>query len=238
MRTFAMQFIHMATEGGLLLKSIAGMLFLLIVMGVVLFLPYGSMHYTLAWWYLAAFFAPVLAITLYLYQADKRLLQSRLAAGPVAEPTVFQKVIQAIAALAFLGIYIVSALDYRHEWTTIPYRVSYTADVGCLLSFVLLFFVFRQNTYLSATIEVQAQQQVVSTGLYGLVRHPMYTGALVLMWCTPPALGSLWGLVPAAILTITIYFRALDEEQQLQQQLQGYKDYCQRVRYRFIPFVF
>lgn len=222
----------------LLIKSIAGMLFLLISMGAAIFLPFGSLKYSLAWIYLTIFFVLVLWITLYLFLFDKHLLKSKLAAGPVAEPTLAQKVIQSAAALAFLAIYILSGFDHRYHWSIVPPSISFFADGGCAGAFVFLFYVFKQNTYLSATIEVQEQQQVITTGLYAIVRHPMYTGAIALMLFTPLALGSLWGLAPSIILAILIGIRAIDEERQLSADLAGYKEYSTKVKYRLIPYIF
>lgn len=214
------------------------MLFLLSTMAVALFLPYGSFAWPLAWVYLGVFFGPVLLITGYLFLFDKALLQSRLAVGPLAEPTVYQKMIQAAAGLLFLCIYVTSAFDHRFRWSAVPVGVSWVSAGLCLLSFVFLFFVFRQNTFLSATIEVKENQQVISTGLYGMVRHPMYSGAIVLLFFTPLALGSFWGLIPTAMLAGVIGLRAIDEERNLTANLRGYKEYCNKVRYRFVPFVF
>ena len=222
----------------LLLKSLSGMLFLLFVMGLVLFVPYGGLNYELAWLYLMLFFICVTGITVYLFLYDKHLLKSRLAAGPVAETRVIQKIIQSVAGLSFLAIYILSALDYKNKYSNVPLYFSYISDMFCALAFVLLFYVFKQNTFLSATIEVQEKQQVVSTGLYGIVRHPMYTGAFILLLFTPMALGSYYGLLPVLILIAVIIYRAMDEEKELKQNLTGYKEYCQRVKYRLIPFVF
>jgi protein-S-isoprenylcysteine O-methyltransferase Ste14 len=222
----------------LLTKSIAGMIFLLAIMGIALFLPAGILAWPMAWWYLAVFFASVLGITLYLFLFDKHLLKSRLAAGPVAEPTLAQKVIQSAAALSFLAIYITSGFDHRYHWSTTLPSISYLADAGCAGAFVMLFYVFKQNTYLSATIEVQDRQKVISTGLYSVVRHPMYTGAIALMLFTPIALGSFWGLAPSMILAIVIGIRAIDEEHQLSARLAGYKEYCIKVKYRLIPYIF
>jgi protein-S-isoprenylcysteine O-methyltransferase Ste14 len=222
----------------LLIKSFAGMLFLLITMGFAIFLPAGSFKYPLAWIYLTIFFALVLLITLYLFLFDKHLLKSRLAAGPVAEPTRTQKIIQSLAALAFLAIYITSGFDHRYHWSTMLPLISFLADLGCAGAFVFLFIVFRQNTYLSATIEVQEQQKVISTGLYAIVRHPMYTGALALMLFTPLALGSCRGLAPSILLAVLIAIRAVDEEHKLSADLPGYKDYCKKVKFRLIPHIF
>jgi protein-S-isoprenylcysteine O-methyltransferase Ste14 len=225
-------------DAGMLIKSLAGMLFLMLAMGTAIFLPAGTLKYPTAWVYLAIFFICVFVITLYLFLFDKHLLKSRLAAGPVAEPTRTQKIIQSLAALAFLGTFITSGFDHRYRWSTVPSSIRFLADAGCSGAFVLLFYVFRQNTYLSATIEVQEQQQVISTGLYAVVRHPMYTGATALMLLTPLALGSFWALAPSIILAILIGIRAIDEEHKLSADLWGYKEYCERVKYRLIPFIF
>src|SRR5450755_764599 len=190
----------------LLLKSLSGALFLLFAMGVVLFVPYGSLNYELAWLYLILFFICVTGITVYLFLFDKHLLKSRLAAGPVAETRITQKIIQSVAGLSFLAIYILSALDYKSKCSNVSMYFSYAS---------VLFFVFKQNTFLSATIEVQEKQQVISTGLYGIVRHPMYTGAFILLLFTPIALGSYYGLLPVVILIAVIIYRAIDEEKEL-----------------------
>ncbi len=132
-----------------------------------------------------------------------------------------------------------SALDYRHKWSNVPLHFSYLADVLCELCIrFIVFEVFKQNTFLSATITVQEKQQVISTGLYTVVRHPMYSGALMLMIFTPPALGSYWGMIPVAVMTAVIVARAIDEEQELRKDLAGYEAYCRYVKYRLIPYIF
>lgn len=222
----------------LILKSATGTLFLFVIMSVSLFLPFGSLKYSLAWLYLGVFFISVSIITIYLFLFDKHLLKSRLAAGPVAETKPIQKLIQSVAGLAFISIFVVSALDYRHKWSNVPLYNSYLSDAFCGLAFVFLFFVFKQNTFLSATIEVQEKQQVISTGLYAIIRHPMYSSALLLLIFTPIALGSYWGTIPVAILTAVIISRAIDEEQELRKNLIGYEAYCNKVKYRLMPFIF
>ena len=222
----------------LLLKSFLGLLFLLCIMGGVLFLTFGSFSYSLAWVYLAVFTVSVVCITLYLFFYDKHVLKSRLAAGPIAEKRATQKVIQSIASLAFIGIFLISAFDYKNNWSNVPVEFSYVANVFCALAFVLVFYVFKQNTFLSATIEVQEKQHVISTGLYGVVRHPMCTGAIILLLFTPIALGSYYGLLFVLILIAAIVYRAIDEEKELEQNLVGYQEYCNTVRYRLIPCIF
>lgn len=203
-----------------------------------LFLPYRSFNYNLAWVYLCVFAVSVIAITVYLFLFDKHLLERRLAAGPVAETRTVQKIIQSVASVAFLGIFVLSAFDYKNKWSDVPLLFSYLADLFCAFAFVFLFYVFKQNRFLSATIEVQEKQQVISTGLYGIIRHPMYTGAFILLFFTPIALGSYYGLLPVLVLIAIIVYRAFDEEQELKQNLAGYKEYCEKVKYRLIPFIF
>lgn len=214
------------------------MLFLLVVMGMVTFLPYGGIHYTRAWIYFAVFFGSSFIITLYLFIFNQSLLQKRLSVGPLAEPTITQKFIQAAAGLLFLAIFIASSFDAKYHWSTVPEALSLISDILCAAAFVFLYFVFKQNTFLSATIEVQEHQRVVSTGLYSVIRHPMYTGALVLLIFTPLALGSFIGMLPALCLVLVLAYRAIDEERTLTANLAGYKEYCRKVRYRLVPYVF
>ncbi len=229
----------------LLLKSLAGMTFLFCVMWVALFLPLKApgfplawVNYPQAWIYLAAFFIPVVIITVYIFVRDKSLLQSRLAVGPVAEKRAWQKVVQSMAGLLFIAIYILSSLDYGHLWSRVPLWLSHASAGMVFLSMMFIFKVFRENSFLSATIEVQQGQKVVSTGTYAVVRHPMYTGASVMLLFTPPALGSLWGLIPVALVVVVISLRAIDEERDLKANLAGYAEYCRKVRWRLIPFIF
>lgn len=222
----------------LIFKSILGLLFLLCLMGLALFLPFGGLDYLPAWYYLIVFTVSVLWITLYLFIFDKKLLESRLVAGPIGEKRKFQKLIQSFASLSFIGIFILSAFDYKNKWSNLPLELSYISDIICALAFVFIFYVFKQNTFLSATIEVKENQKVISTGLYSIIRHPMYSGAFILLFFTPLALGSLWALIPVLLLFAVIFYRAKDEEEQLKQDLQGYQEYCKKVKYRFIPFIF
>ena len=222
----------------LLLKSVAGILFLFVIMGLVTFLPFGGLAYTRAWIYIGVFFGSSFIITIYLFLFDRSLLQKRLSVGPLAEPSVTQKIIQTAAGVLFLGIFAISSIDAKFQWSGAPVALAYISDMICLAAFVFLFYVFKQNTFLSATIEVQEHQHVVSTGFYAIVRHPMYSGALVLLLFTPLALGSFIGLLPAVCLIVVIAFRAIDEERNLAVNLSGYKEYCQKVKYRLIPYVF
>jgi protein-S-isoprenylcysteine O-methyltransferase Ste14 len=216
-------------------RSAAGFAFLMLVLALALFVPAGTTGYWQAWLYLAVFAACTVFITIYLARNDPRLLESRVAAGPVAETRRSQQLIQSLASLLFLGLFVVAGLDARFGWSAVPPAVSVAADGLVALAFLGVFLVFRENSYTSAVIEVASGQRVVTTGPYRLVRHPMYAGASLLLLATPVALGS-WAALPlAGLLILVIAARALDEERYLAEHLDGYAAYLDRVRYRLLP---
>lgn len=219
------------------IKSFGGLLFLLLVMAALLFIPAWTLDYWQAWTFLAVYFASSLAVTLYLMKKDPRLLERRLRGGPTAEKETTQKVIMFFVSLGFIGLIALPALDHRFAWSHMPPSVALAGDVFVVLGWLAIFFVFKENTYSSATIELAPDQKVISTGPYALVRHPMYAGALVMLLGIPIALGSWWGvLVILAIMPLLIW-RLFDEEKFLARNLQGYKGYQNKVRYRLIPLV-
>lgn len=221
----------------LIAKAFGGLLFLLLVLGVALFLSAGSLAYWQAWVYLAVFGLSVFLITAYLMRYDQRLLASRVQAGPVAETQKSQQVIQSLASLFFIALFIVPGLDHRFNWSVVPTVISLIADGLVGLSLYFIFLVFRENTYTSATIEVANQQKVISSGPYSIVRHPMYAGAFVLLLFTPLALGSWIGVLFALPVMAVIVVRLLEEEKFLAASLGGYAEYRQKVRYRLIPYI-
>lgn len=221
----------------LIVKSILGFLFLVFILGLTLFLSAGSFVYWQAWVYLGVFSVCVILITLYLARYDQRLLASRVQAGPTAEVQKSQQIIQSLASLFFIGLFVVPGLDFRFHWSNVPPILSLIADGLVALSLFIVFLVFRENTYTSAIIEVADEQKVISTGPYSLVRHPMYAGAFLLLIFSPIALGS-WVGVPFALpVILIIVIRLLDEEKYLAANLNGYEEYRQKVRYRLIPFI-
>ncbi|MBI1259910.1 MAG: isoprenylcysteine carboxylmethyltransferase family protein [Chloroflexi bacterium] len=221
----------------LLLKSMLGLVFLLVCLGAALFVSAGTFDFWQAWVYLLVWAVCVTLITVYLARFDQRLLASRVAAGPVAETQRSQQVIQSLASIFFIGIFIVPGLDVRFHWSTVPPIICLIADGLVALGFLIVFFVFRENSYTSATIEVAQEQTVISTGPYSVVRHPMYAGAGVLLLFTPLALGS-WVALPFPLpLFLVIVIRLLEEEKFLLANLAGYAEYRQQVKYRLIPFV-
>ena len=221
----------------LVIRANAGLLFLLIVMAVIIFVPAWTLDYWQAWIFLVVFFVPPLLITIYLIKHDPKLLERRTTAGPGAEQERIQNIIQALAGLAFIAIFIISALDHRFGWSTVPASVTALGDILVIFGFYLVFLVFKENTFASGTIEVVAEQRVISTGPYALVRHPMYIGALVMLVGVPLALGSWWGLLAIIPMTIVLILRLLDEEKFLAQNLAGYSDYQSKVRYHLFPLI-
>jgi protein-S-isoprenylcysteine O-methyltransferase Ste14 len=219
------------------IKAFAGLLGLFVAMAAAVFLPAWTFNYWQGWAFLAVFFVSALAITLYLMKHDPKLLEKRVYAGPTAEKETSQKIIQSIASMGFIAMLVVPALDHRFRWSTISSYASIAGDVLVALGFLIIFFVYKENSFTSATIEVYAEQKVVSTGLYGLVRHPMYMGALVMFIGMILALGSWWGLFIFLLILPALLWRIFDEERLLTKDLSGYAEYRNKVRNRLVPFI-
>jgi protein-S-isoprenylcysteine O-methyltransferase Ste14 len=217
-------------------KTIFGFIQLHVILGILLFMSAGSITYWQGWAYLGVFLACNL-LTLYLINYDQKLLESRLNAGPTAEKEKSQKIILSFASLFVIGLIFIPGLDFRFHWSQVPLEAVVIANAGIALGFLIVFFVFRESSYASAIIEVSDEQQVVSTGPYSIVRHPMYTGGLLLFLFTPIALGSYWALLLFPPLTTVIILRLLDEEKFLSEHLSGYQEYSQKIPYRLIPFI-
>jgi protein-S-isoprenylcysteine O-methyltransferase Ste14 len=218
-------------------KASGGLLFLLLVMAALLFLPAWALSFWQAWAFLAVFGASAVAITLYLTKKDPKLLERRVYAGPTAEKETSQKIIQTITSIGFAALLVVSALDHRFAWTPLPPYVSLAGDALVAFGFLIIFFVYKENTFASATIELAPEQKVISTGLYKLVRHPMYMGAFFLLVGIPLSLGSLWGLFVIALMMPALIWRLRNEEKFLVRNLPGYKEYQNTVRHRLVPFI-
>jgi protein-S-isoprenylcysteine O-methyltransferase Ste14 len=218
-------------------RAFGGLLFLLLVMAALLFIPAWTLDYWQAWTFLAIYFASSLAITLYLMKKDPKLLERRMSGGPSAEKEPTQKIIMFFASLGFIGLIVFPALDHRFAWSQMPPYVAMAGDVLVVLGWLAIFVVFKENTFTSATIEVAPDQKVISTGPYAIIRHPMYAGALVMLLGIPIALGSWWGLVVIVAMMPALIWRLFDEEKFLARKLPGYLEYQKQVRYRLIPLV-
>jgi protein-S-isoprenylcysteine O-methyltransferase Ste14 len=219
-------------------KAFGGLFFLLLVMAALLFLPAWTLDYWQAWAFLAVFGASALAITLYLMKKDLKLLERRVHAGPTAEKEMSQKIIQSITALGFMAMLVLPALDHRfHWWPAVPFFASVAGDVLVAIGFLIIFFVYKENTFASATIKVYPDQKVVSSGLYALVRHPMYMGGFVFFVGTSLSLGSWWGLFAFLLMMPAFIWRIFEEEGFLLKSLPGYAEYKNKVRHRLVPFI-
>jgi protein-S-isoprenylcysteine O-methyltransferase Ste14 len=218
-------------------KALIGLAQLVIVLGVLLFVPAWSVDFWQAWVFLFIFSIAVVAITLYLLKNDPKLIEGRLKAGPYAEKEKNQKIIQTFASLFFILLIVVPALDHRFHWSDVPIHFVLVGDIFVLLGFLIVFLVFKENSYAVGVIEVGKGQKVISTGPYAVVRHPMYSGALLMLCFVPLALGSWWGLIFIFPMFFVIVLRLLDEEKFLSKNLPGYKEYRQKTRYRLVPFV-
>ena len=205
-----------------------------ILLGAMLFLPAWTLHYPGAWLFLGVLFLPMLIMGIVLLTKAPALLEKRLSSK---EKQAAQKGVLALSGLMFPTGFVLSALDFRFGWTHVPLWLCITAAVLFLLGYLMYAEVMRENAYLSRTIEVQQEQRVIDTGLYALVRHPMYAATLLMFLPIPLILGSLWGLLPFALYPAVIVIRIIDEEKLLTARLDGYAAYKNKVRYRLIPFI-
>lgn len=217
--------------------ALLGMAKLLVLLGLFVFLPAGTLAYPHGWIFLLVFFGCMLAITVYLLRKDPELLRRRLESGPRAEKRPRQKLIVVLAIASFFSFLVVPALDHRFAWSRVPLPVAAAGDLLIGVGFFLIFLVFRVNSYAAAAVAVGAEQKVVDTGPYAWARHPMYAGGFVLLTGTPLALGSFWGLLALVPFTVVIVSRLRDEESLLSAELPGYEVYRRKVRHRLIPGV-
>jgi protein-S-isoprenylcysteine O-methyltransferase Ste14 len=213
-----------------LTKFIAGLL----LVGALLFWPAGTFAYAGAWRFLALLFIPMLIMGTVLLIKSPALLRKRLDGK---EKQATQKGVLALSGLMFPTGFVVSALDFRHGWSTVPMWAVIAASVAFLIGYGMYAEVMRENAYLSRTIEVQENQTVISTGLYGVVRHPMYAATLLMFLPLPLILGSFWGLCAFALYPVILVIRIRNEEAVLRGGLDGYEAYTKKVKYRLIPFI-
>jgi protein-S-isoprenylcysteine O-methyltransferase Ste14 len=205
--------------------------------GLALFLPAWTFHYWQAWVFIAVFVVTTIGPSIYLAVKDPAALQRRMHAGPTAETRPAQRIAISATVLAVVALLVVSALDHRFGWSSVPLAMITLGNVLVAVGLLVAQLVVVQNRYASANITVEADQELASTGLYRLVRHPMYVGALVMMIGTPLALDSYWGLAVLIPGLLVLAARIVDEEKMLSDELAGYDEYTQKVRYRLLPGV-
>ncbi len=205
-----------------------------ILVGLLVFLPAGTLNFFGGWLFMAILFVPMFFAGIVMMINNPKLLESRLDAR---EKQAEQSAVVKLSALMFVVGFVVAGLDFRFSWFPVPRAVSIIATVLFLIAYIIYAEVLRENTYLSRTIEVQEGQKVIDTGLYSLVRHPMYTATLLLFLSMPLVLGSLISFVIFLTYPAIIISRLKNEEKFLEKELEGYTEYKQKVKYRLIPFI-
>ena len=215
-------------------RALVRYLLAIVILGLMFFLPAGTIRYWEAWVYFGILFIPTFFISIYLFKNNPELLQRRMR---TRERERRQRLIARLWLLAFILAFIIPGLDHRFNWSSVPLAVVISADVIILAGYLIVFLVFRENTYASRIVEVEKDQKVISTGPYAIIRHPMYLGGLLMYLFSPIALGSFWAIIAFMPLAVLFILRIFNEEQVLVKELPGYKDYMQKVKYRLIPFV-
>ncbi|OWV98189.1 hypothetical protein ATY81_19690 [Rhizobium sp. R72] len=214
--------------------TVATVMFCLVML-VMIFLAAGSLSYWQGWLFLVHFCGWCAALTAYFVKRDPALVRKRMSVGPAAEREPSQKRIQSFNSIAILALFVVSALDHRFGWSVVPSSLVLLGNALIAAGFIGCFFVLRQNSFAAATVGVTAEQRVISTGLYGVVRHPMYASALAMFFGVPLALGSYWGVLVVFPVIGGLVARLLDEEKYLVRNLAGYAEYRNEIRWRLLP---
>ena len=218
----------------LLFNALTKFIFGVVAIALLLFLPAGTFLYPNAYLFMAVLFIPVIIMGAVLYTKAPDLLKKRLSEKE-SEDT--QRWVVALSGLMFIAAFIIPALDFRFSLSSVPAWCVILSSILFLLGYLMFAEVLRENAYLSRTVEVQDGQKVIDTGLYGIVRHPMYTSTLFMFLPMPLILGSFWGLIPMLFYPPIIIVRIINEEKVLTEGLSGYSEYKKKVKYRLIPFI-
>jgi protein-S-isoprenylcysteine O-methyltransferase Ste14 len=199
---------------------------------LIIFIPAGSFSFWQGWSYLAVILIPFAFAVSYFLDRDPAFLERRMR---MREKEKTQAKIQGFGLLYYLSVFIIPGLDYRWNWSSVPVWVIILAEILVLTGYIIIVRVFKENSFASRTIEVDAGQKVIGTGPYALVRHPMYVGVILMYSVTPLALGSFWALIPGLLVIPMLVMRIVGEEKLLTKELDGYSAYMQKVRWRLLP---
>lgn len=216
------------------LKALFSYLIASIFMGAIIFFPAGTLKYFNGWLFIAGLLVPMVFVLIYLYIKDPELLEKRI---NLKEKETTQKKYVKFSFLLYIIAYIIPGLDFRFGWSSVPFWLVFLALVIMIYGYLMFIAVMLQNRYASRVIEIQNEQKLIDTGLYSLVRHPMYLAATILYTASALVLGSYYALIPMLILPFLLAFRIINEEKVLIDGLPGYTEYMTRVRYRLIPFI-
>lgn len=215
-------------------QALIKFLFGLVIVSLLLFIPAGSINYYNGWLFIALLFIPMLIAGIIMFLKSPELLKRRLNAK---EEEKEQKIVILISGIMFLLAFILAGLNFRFGWFQLPQTVVIIASIIFISSYIMYAEVLRENMYLSRTVEVSENQKVIDTGLYGIVRHPMYTSTIFLFLSMPLVLDSIFSFIVMFIYPIVIISRIKNEEKVLERELEGYKEYKEKVKYRIVPFI-
>jgi protein-S-isoprenylcysteine O-methyltransferase Ste14 len=219
-------------NSGVTRKMYVRLLVVVPAMGAIFFIPAGTLAYWEAWLYMAVLLIPMAFVLRYFLKNNPEFLERRM---QMREREAAQRRIISLSWIWFILAFVLPGLDRRFGWSDVPVPAVIAADLLVLLGYGLIFLVFRENQYASRTVQVDQGQQVISTGPYALVRHPMYLGTLVMYLASPIALGSYWALIPALLIVPILVARIVNEEKVLERDLTGYREYEQHTRRRLLP---
>lgn len=220
------------SKNALIKKIILRFGMFIVVMGLMFFLPAGTIKYWEAWVYIAILVIPMIIFLLYLIKHDPELLERRMR---MKEKETEQKTITKIGSLIFIIIYLIPGFDQRHGWSSVPVAIIIIADIIILCGYLLFVRVLLENSYASRIVEVEQQQKVITTGPYKIVRHPLYLAVLLMYSFGPLALASYWAMIGSVLLILILVARIKNEEKVLSRELEGYQDYLQKTKYRLAP---
>jgi len=217
-----------------MIKVIIVYLLSLFLVGLLIFVPAGSLKFWNGWLFLGALFIPMFCALVYLLSRDPDLLVRRM---KTKEKEKTQKIYLILSIIVFLVTFIIPGLDFKYSWSTVPLSVVLTSTFMMMSGYLMVFIVMKQNTYASRVIEIQDEQKLIDTGMYSFVRHPMYLGATILYGFAPLVLGSFYALIPMVFIPILLIIRIRNEEKVLIAGLKGYDEYLKKVKYRLLPFI-
>ncbi len=218
----------------LFLKTISRYIISIILVGAMLFLPAGTFHFMNAWLFMGILFIPMFFVLIYLVVKDPVLLEKRMRLDEKEKP---QKLYVVLSIVMTFLTFMLPGFDFRFHWSSVPITVVIGSAVIVLTGYFLFFLVMRQNSYASRVIEIQQEQKLIDTGLYSLVRHPMYMAATLLFGFAPLVLGSYYSMIPMIFIPVLLIIRLKNEEKVLKNGLKGYEEYMKKVKYRMIPFI-
>lgn len=215
-------------------KAVAGMIISIIFIAAVLFLPAGSLSFWEAWFYCGIVFIPMFFVMIYFLIKDPAFIERRL---NFKEKEKEQKLIIKIGNILFLSGFLIPGFDYRYNWSEVNQTTVLIFGAFALIGYIIVIITFMANSYASRVVEVVDGQKIITTGIYSIIRHPMYLGVLIMYLSTPFVLGSLWSLIPFSLIIPILILRILNEEKVLKSELPGYTEYCSRTRKRLIPYL-